>query len=398
MDQQTLWQQMLKTSSAQDDDMEALLAGSAQVPLNVQVAAAASPPPVTPQMATPEATALFPLRDVSRSPANNGVNSVARESKATSEQKIYDFLNDAENLDSLSDQKKSVDDYAAKLKAYAEQPTDGFRNLNLQPLAALADRWSGSKIAQSYTPPESVQERAQKAMIMQGNLASLQGNLTKEQNDLMRSKLTALVGIDKANKDNVGTQTFLRERMDNMNHEKNVTAVKNNKELPKLLTTSNNLSNALANYDNAETKAGPQFEELQQSIRRNLGINGVSDLNERKVTQFKNLGLDVAHIQQYLFGVPVDIGASQKEFVDHLRDLVGIQQKNMHDQAKLIINKTIKGNTSMYQKPENQGRYNDLQELAQATIDQFQPAAKPEAPQKELSLEEFRALKKQGKL
>ncbi len=405
LDEQTLWEQLLKRNATPIDNNFSP-AGNLQF-LGNQL----DPKPLT-NPNFDEATLQQPSRGIQAMPAfqpaaNQPGPGSAR--KENAEKMIYDMLKQSESNPALEEQTKAVADYKAKVKAYADKPMGGLQNLNLQPLAALSDAWNpGAKLSQSYVAPETAADRAARALQLQGTATTLQGQLTKEQNDVFKDKLSTLVGIDKANKDSGPLQSFMQERMDNMNHERNVMALKNNKDLSKMVGANNNLTNALANYDSADVKAVPQFQELQQTIRRNLGISGPSDLHERKNTQFSNAGLDIATLKQYLFSSPEDVGESQEAFVDHLRNLVAIQQANTSKQAQKIVDKTILGNSSMYKKPENQGRYNDLKELAGATMAQFEPikqekkkaAVTPEQlnKYKDMSDEELKALyqKKQG--
>lgn len=365
--QQSLWERLVKQNATPVDNMD-FLGLQAEPVVNPKFDEATLDQPMRGVQAPPPA-AQKPVFAMPQAP-NPGT---ARKDNA--EKMLYGLIKQSESTPSLDAQKQSVGDYAAKVKAYGDKPVGGLQSLNLQPLAALSDAWNpGSRLSQSYTAPETPAEHAAKALALQGSAAGLQGALTKEQTDLMKDKLSALVGIDKANKDNGAIQSFMQERMDNMNHERNVMAVKKDPTLIKMQTSSNALTNALANYDNADVKAVPQFQELQQTIRRNLGISGPSDLHERKNTQFSNAGLDMATLKQYLFSKPEDVGDSQEAFVDHLRNLVNIQQANTSNQAQARLNTLIKGNTSMYAKPENQGRLNDLNDLAGATMAQFQPA------------------------
>jgi hypothetical protein len=375
--QQSLWERLVKQNATPIDN-------SFNPNANMDFLGLQAEPVINPKF--DEATLDQPLRGVqAASPPPGGPAPKAfiipqapnpgTARKDNAEKMLYDLIKQSDNTPSLDAQKQSVSDYADKVKAYADKPVGGLQSLNLQPLAALSDAWNpGSKLANSYTAPETPAEHAAKALALQGSAAGLQGALTKEQTDLMKDKLSALVGIDKANKDNGAIQSFMQERMDNMNHERNVMAVKKDPTLIKMQTSSNALTNALANYDNADIKAVPQFQELQQTIRRNLGITGPSDLHERKNTQFSNAGLDMATLKQYLFSSPQDVGESQEAFVDHLRNLVNIQQANTAKQAQARLNTLIKGNASMYAKPENQGKLADLNDLAGATMAQFQPA------------------------
>lgn len=407
MDQQTLWERMMKNQSSGTYDanlppeLNALVAGG-------QVEPQANPNFDPATLAQSQRAVINPgvqLASTMPFSAGNTSTYMARPPspgtgrKNSAEQDIRDAIAKEEQSNpSLENQKSAAADYAKLVKAYADKPSGGFNNLDLGPLASLADAWGHTNIAKTYKAPDTVDERNQKMIGMQGNLAGLQGALTKEENELFKAKLAAYVGIDKANKDNSGMQTFMQERIDNMNHERNLKAVKSDPQLTKMTAGNNALTNALANYDNAETKAAPQFEELQNVIRRNLGINGVTDMNERKLLAFHNAGLDMARLKTYFFSKPEDVGESQEAFVDHLRNLVAIQQQNTAAQARTRINTLIKGNGSMYAQPQNQGRLGDLYDLANATADQFKPAEPPKSAAPKLTFAEYQAKKKAGEL
>lgn len=317
---------------------------------------------------------------------NNAAAAAGSARKATAESMFYDLLKSADKNPSLDAQKQTVDDYAAKVKAYADKPTGGFSSLNLAPLAALADSWSGSKLAQAYTPPESAGEHNQKVIGMQGNLAALQGNLTKEQTDLLKDKLAGLVGIDKANKDSGMTNSFIA-RADETNHRTNLQDLKNNKPLQQRLQQSTNLANAMSVLDNAVKKPPQQLSELQQTIRANMGIKGTSGLGEREKDYFNNAGLDADRLQQYLFGSINDVGESQAEVISHLRDMVGIEQRNVRAQADQMMNTQISGQEAMYQRRPD--LFAGLQNALKASQGQFSPESlapsNPAAPAKKVS-------------
>jgi hypothetical protein len=330
---------------------------------------------------------------------NNG----STQRKDNAEKMLYELMKKSDNTPSLDAQKQSVEDYAAKVKAYADKPVGGLQSLNLQPLAALSDAWNpGARTAQSYTAPETQQERATKALMLQGNAASLQGALTKEQTDLMKSKLTALVGIDKANKDSGMANSFLA-RTDETNHRTVLQDIKKDETLKQRLQQSTNLANSFSALDNAKIKTPQQFDTVQQAVRGNMGIKGTSGLDERERDYFNNLGLKADRVEQMLFSKPVDIGESQHELITHLRDLVGIEQGNIQSQADQRLQTLTAGNEAMYQRRPD--LWGGIQNVVKAAKGQFNPNTIAPPSQntspngaKRPTFEEFKAMKAAGQL
>lgn len=81
---------------------------------------------------------------------------------------------------SIEEQQAQVARSKQALNNVGERPT-GFQALDLSPLAALSDSWSGGKLSQGYKAPTVQQEHDQKKALLEAALAKNQGQLTDDQ-------------------------------------------------------------------------------------------------------------------------------------------------------------------------------------------------------------------------
>lgn len=128
--------------------------------------------------------------------------------------------------------------------------------------------------------------------------------------------------------------------------------LQSDKQLNQRLVQYQNLDNALSNFSNAEHTTPQQLDELQQSIRSNLGIKGSSGVGEREHTYINSLGLSSDRMKQFLTGNPSDI-AKDSNLLTHLKDLAKLEQGNIHDQFEGRMNAVTSGYEDLYdRRPE----------------------------------------------
>ncbi len=84
----------------------------------------------------------------------------------------------------------------ASLKDRLQATMDKELPLDITPLAALTDQWSGSHLAQSYQVPETAAQRAQAVGKLQDQITSQEQGMGKDQMDGLRSKLSTAIGLD----------------------------------------------------------------------------------------------------------------------------------------------------------------------------------------------------------
>lgn len=254
----------------------------------------------------------------------------------------------------------------------------------IKPLLALADSQTGSKLMEGYTPGPTQQQ-------ITSELLKYQDELQKRKADNMKAILQGVTaqkgggstvnvnthGTSDMGQSGVTTPTFDRQqqqqdRLDFMAHQRTLSAIRSDKNLRDKLVQYQNLGNAMSNLVNADHMTPQQFDEAQQAIRANLGIKGSSGVGERERTQLNALGISADRIQQILSGKPTDI--DNPEFVDHIKDLAGLETNNIKQQYSGRLNAVAGGNASMYdRRPDLQG---DLQGMIGANQAQLvQPAA-----------------------
>ncbi len=304
-----------------------------------------------------------------RSPPPAAVASRAAKTKA--ETSAYQVLPQLDTNPAFQEQRDALATYKDRINAYINKER-GLKDVDLSPLMALAKSWNPqSTLADTYKAPESLEEHNKNATALSGMYEQRANDVAKTQADLVKDKLNALIGIDRSNKEMSPALDMMRDRLDNSIHQKTVTAVKNDPVIRNLYQGSRNIANALSALDEAKVATPQQFAELQQGIRKNLGITGTSGVEERDRIMLNSLGVDTDRVQQYLFGQPTDITKDVPEFIDHLKNLVQIVQRNNMMQMQSHLQSKMAGNKSFYQRRPDLA--NDLQDLGSATTAQFQP-------------------------
>lgn len=165
------------------------------------------------------------------------------------------------------------------------------------------------------------------------------------------------------------TVNMKQNRLDLQAHNKVVTAIKSDPVLKQRLTAENNINNALSIVSDPNVKVTPQqVHELQQTLRRNMGITGTSGVGEREETYIKTLGMNVDNIKQFLTGSPQDI-SSNKDLMQHFKDLAKVEKNNIENQMQKRLGVVSGGYGSMYKRRGD--LKGDLDELIQSASGQF---------------------------
>ena len=147
---------------------------------------------------------------------------------------MIDDINSKE-LSSLKEQGLSVEALKQKLAALEGEDLP----LNLQPLAALTDAWTGSNFTQVAKPEETKASRREAINRMQQQVLQAQGGLTQDELSLLKNKLAAQM------------------QMDQFSYKKNQDQIQNNLERDKL--------NAMTG------KTGNQFTPAEKKIDTDFG-------------------------------------------------------------------------------------------------------------------------------
>lgn len=303
-------------------------------------------------------------------PAPQVINPNAQEARSKAEDQIYSLLQQYSENPMDSDQREALSKLKGLIGQYQDQPRDGLAGMDLSPLAALTDSWTGSNLLAGYNRPETNAERLQTAMKDQNLLLQRTNDLSNTQQGLLKTKIAALLGIEKANVDKAIPGLINQDRTKSIIHRSILRDIKKAPELKQSLQAFNRLSNSVALLREAAVKTPQQFNELQQNVRKAL-INSDGAAEERAKTQFTNYGLDWARVKQYFSDNPVDISGDVTEFINHLIDLVEVEQKNIRGQAEKMIQAKAAGQGSFYAKNPEEAM--DLDDVMEKTLEQFEP-------------------------
>lgn len=89
------------------------------------------------------------------------------------------------SLDSLDQQKSGISDTQSQLEAYKGMPSQ----LDISPLAALVDQWTGSNLSQAYNRPVSNEERLKTISGLQNAVQKARGGLSESELELLKNTL-----------------------------------------------------------------------------------------------------------------------------------------------------------------------------------------------------------------
>lgn len=154
-----------------------------------------------------------------------------------------------------------------------------------------------------------------------------------------------------------------QERIAAAAHQRNVMAVKRDKQLNDLATNSNNLRNSLKTFASSG-KIPPQgLADLQNSVIANMGIKGTGGVAERQERYAHSLGIKAADWKQFVTGKMQDVQHS--DIAKYFKELAGFEIQNQLAQAKKRAAFATSGNKKMYEK------YPDLKSSLDDTVNQL---------------------------
>ena len=151
-------------------------------------------------------------------------------------------------------------------------------------------------------------------------------------------------------------------------HNANVTKLNSDKNLNDLFTTSNNLQNAISNFEKGG--GSPQeFMELQQAVRSNTGIKGAGGISEREETYLHSLGINKDKFLQFVTGNTQSVLESDPVFAKQIIGLAKLDLGNKKTQADDLINQLSEGHKSFYNSHEDlKADYDDTIKRARSRI------------------------------
>jgi len=169
----------------------------------------------------------------------------------------------AAQLQSFQDQRQGI----ADLENYTQGVGSQEIQTNLSPLMGLVDERTGSKLAQSYTAPESGQERIASVARLKQAVNKAKGELTADEIALLKAKLQAMT-----------TQSIFGQKMGTRAEDKALKATQEDLDArDKMIKTEEakkiggiiNFNNALTNYVTTAEKYG-DLESLTGDARSEI--------------------------------------------------------------------------------------------------------------------------------
>lgn len=162
------------------------------------------------------------------------------------QKQVASLFNQTKNADnaSLEDQKKQLAAYKEQIQRGLNSPTE----VSLKPLAALTDAWTGSHFAQNYEAPLTTKDKQALAAKLQDELLKRTQDLTKDQRDALKDRLSAQLGLAKISKDS-STSTQMRMQESNAKHletaQKNLNTDKNYLKSGGIIEETNSVAHQL---------------------------------------------------------------------------------------------------------------------------------------------------------
>lgn len=297
---------------------------------------------------------------------------------------INSAINSYRTERTYKDQRKDVADKLAlqqlqergKLMGQGIQQGEGGQ-LNYDPLHQAQNDYS----LQRLQPESQVSQRA--GLVNRGSVNAIspelgemipQGGSAQEMEDyskkgLLDEALKHKTGLEeaemRANAMGNGRQTRMdlqTDRIDNAKHMRTLNAIRGDTNLKGTMQQYNNLSNALNNFLAMPNKTPQAIDEMQQTVRANLGIKGGSGVGERERDYFNSLGLNGARIGQFLTGKPANM--ENNAFANHMVDLAKAEMENIKKQRENRLSQVTAGNESMYKRRGD--LYQDLMSATEA--------------------------------
>lgn len=166
-----------------DDEQQDPLA-----PFMQAIAAQAGGKPMTPPVVMQQAAQLKPPLGVPRGTLSQSVTTKQRvgppAANAGKTQSLLDQIDEGQ-LNYLKQQGLTTDALQKQLDTLNKKEMPE----NVQPLAALIDSWTGSKLASAFAPDETAQSRAAQAQKMQDAILKSQQGMSADQIQFMKDKL-----------------------------------------------------------------------------------------------------------------------------------------------------------------------------------------------------------------
>lgn len=166
-----------------------------------------------------------------------------------------------------------------------------------------------------------------------------------------------------------GRAAPFEERNINQTHENALNRVTDkNKIMGGLLTSSQNLQNALTNFEKGGSTP-QEYAELQQAVRSNAGIKTAGGVSERAETFAKSAGIDAQALYQFAFADPQSIKVSSPELAKLIVKLGNLEIQNKSKQAHQLSDANAKAYASFYKQHPDKAV--DFEAARKATLDQF---------------------------
>lgn len=166
-----------------------------------------------------------------------------------------------------------------------------------------------------------------------------------------------------------GRAAPFEERNVNQTHENALNRVTDkNKILGGLLTSSQNLQNAITNFEKGGSTP-QEYAELQQAVRANAGIKTAGGVSERAETFAKSAGIKAQELVQFAFADPQSIKDTSPELANLIVKLGNLEIQNKAKQAHQLSDANAKAYASFYKQHPEKGV--DFEAARQATLDQF---------------------------
>lgn len=279
---------------------------------------------------------------------------VTNQSQAQMDQKEYEALaqkaieEQRQGLNSNLDRFKKID---------SMHPQD----INLAPLMALSDAWTGSNFAQSYKPPKSEEDRQKELLQLQGEIQKQRQGITTEQLALLKDRMQPQKFEQQLLKQ--------QERQDRSAHELLLRDINKDPAILSQIGVYKGVTNAGVDFANADTPTVGQFNELDQAVRNALQTKGTGGVTERERDYLTTFANQLASSKQYWTGDPQDASKASPEAVKHLQNVAKLILQQIGNQAQVRYSSLVAGHEDMYGRhPEWQ---KDIDTKVKAAMSQF---------------------------
>lgn len=242
------------------------------------------------------------------------------------------------------------------------------RRVDLSPLMALSDAWFGGDLAKHYKGPGTPEEQGKDRIAIRKTLQDMRSKLSEDQAAQLKSILT---GNAQQGRQEMAQKRFglSATRLDDQNYRTVLNKLDNDKQLKDRLNQVQNLQGVFSILGDTQHLTLQTFNDAQQLLKKNLGIQGQNSLSERDKTQIENLGLNAENLSQIVFGKVGDI-KKDNPFVQHLADLANVENQNAGDFFERRLKAVSSGFPDLFEKPIYRAR---LDEALKAHREQAAP-------------------------